>query len=366
MNSRSEKYVFEQAIEADAPGILALLEEEASRGAISLKYTRRPDPVESFGRDCDSDIIVGRDLENGKVIALGVCDYRDLYVNGKPERVGYFHSMKVAREYRKMLPVSRGFEKIYDVARNNGSNYFILTILEGNDEGRQFLEKKRNGMPWHEYLCDYDLYAIKTGRSRKLPAGYALRIATGNEIENLVEFINMEGASRQFYPVLSVDDILRGKYPGLDIGCFRFLENSENQLLAAGAVWDQSSYKQYLVSGYNGLLGKLYPVSFAFPMFGLPSLPKPGSILSFFTLSFYASVSPAAFDVFLNELTSACRDWPFYLVGAARNDPAAEIIASRRHIKYSSRLYLVNLEMDVSLKQSINQESTPYLEGGLL
>ena len=65
MNSRSEKYVFEPAVDSDGSGILALLEEEASTGPILLKYTRRPDPVESFRRDCDSDIIVGRDQEKG-------------------------------------------------------------------------------------------------------------------------------------------------------------------------------------------------------------------------------------------------------------------------------------------------------------
>ena len=70
MNYQSDKIIFDFASSADSPAILNLLEEEPSGGALSLVYTRRPDPVASFAADCDGELYIGRDTESGVITTI--------------------------------------------------------------------------------------------------------------------------------------------------------------------------------------------------------------------------------------------------------------------------------------------------------
>ena len=103
-------------------------------------------------------------------------------------------------------------------------------------------------------------------------------------------------------------------------------------------------------------------------IFGFPRLPRPGSVLDFFTLSFWVVKDnhPFIFKIFLDEIAGHCRKHPFFLVGLHEKNPLCEEINKKPHIKYRSRSYLVNWAKEKRLAEEWDDNHIPYLECGFL
>jgi len=366
MNCRNEKYLFDHASTADSAAILNLLEEETSGGALSLIYTRRPDPLSSFHSDGENEIYVGRDKDNGGITSLGACDLRELWVDGKVRKVGYFHSLRVAKKYRGQVPVSPFIKNSIDRFGSNGTTCFIATALKSNRPGCDFLEKKRESIPPFERVCDYDVIALATNRRAPNLHGNRFVRANENNFENVIEYINEKGRQYRFFPRLKIADVMRGKYPGLSVDEFYCLENGRGEIVAAGAAWDQASYKQYIVESYSKKIKALNSISNFLPFLNLPRLPRPGSHLEFFTLSFWCAESPEIFSMFIDSISAARSSYPFFLIGISEHHPFRESIKKRRNITFTSVLYVMELESKSCHTRSPDKNRIPYLECGLL
>jgi len=366
MSFQSEKYSFDIAGDSDSRSILAIMEEEPSRGPLSIIHTRRPDPVKSFTADCDCEVYVIRDTENGEAATIGACDFRKLYINGEARQVGYFHGLRVAKKYRGKVPLSPFLKSLIDRNSGNGTACFIATALADNPDGQNFLEKKRDAMPSFVKICGYDVIALSTCRKARSIKGFSLRQADDSNVESIINYINEKGKGYLFYPTLDVAEVRAGRYPGLRVGDFYCLENPDGGIVAAGAAWDQSSYKQYIVQNYSTPIKFLNSISRATPFFGLPRLPKPGSNLEFFTLSFWSAENADIFNIFIDLVSFERNRYPFYLVGITEAHPFRNSLRKRPCITISSVLYVYDLENNQWLTQLSGKSRVPYLECGLL
>jgi hypothetical protein len=363
-----KRFIFEQAAPEDGSAMLAILEDAAFKGNISLLYTRRPDAYRSFKQEGkDVDVVVARDVKNGKIVGFGACAIRELWVNGTTEKVGYLFGLRVARDYLGKYPIlHRGYAYLHTLHEKRGISCYITTILEDNLYAQKLLEKQRSFMPNYHPFGSYEIFALKSAQSRRL--SYIFRQACEDDIPSLVKFLYEQGRKYQFFPVIDEADLSSGELNGLSVANFYLLHTKENEILAAGVPWDQRSYKQYIVQGYSSVLKLLYPFSRIFPLFGYPSLPTPGSILQFFTLSFWAvkDSNSELFLQFLKRIAKISRDYPFFLIGLHERHPLRILLQNRPHISYKSKLYLVSWDQQRDYIENFDRGMLPYLECGML
>ncbi|PIE34183.1 hypothetical protein CSA56_08575 [candidate division KSB3 bacterium] len=362
------RFVFECAIPEDGQNLLEILEESEFQGKISLLYTRRPDAYTSFKQEGEPvDIVVCRDTQQqGKIVGFGACALRKLFVNGQPETVGYLFGLRIRQSYRKKFPVLfRGYDYLHTLHQERPPALYLTAILEENRYAQRLLEKPRPHMPAYIPYGSYHVYALNM--QRKSRKSRRLRRAQQADIPALIQFFEQHGKTSQFFPALQEEDVTTGYLSGLTIENFYLLGDDRETILAAGAIWDQRSYKQYVMQNYAGILKCLYPVSRFFPLFGFPKLPKPGSVLKFFTLSFWAvkENDPLIFREFLDTIT-ATESYPFFLIGVHESHPLRHVVQKRPHINYTSRLYAVVWDERRQNLDNLDTTYYPYLECGML
>lgn len=365
------RFVFELATPDDGQELLEILEESVFQGNISLLYTRRPDAYRSFKEEGDQvDIVVCRDQEHERIVGFGACAIHQLFVNGTATDVGYLSSLRIRRDYRKKFPLlHRGYAFVRSHHQNRQVSFYLTTILQDNREARQLLEKRRASMPVHQPLGTYNVYTIRTKKRRKESFPHLhFKQACSADIPELLQFLMQQGKRFQLFPVLCADDFQNARFNGLTIENFYILLNNRDEIAAAGAVWDQIVYKQYVVQGYHGLLKYLYPPSRWFPLIGFPELPTPGSVLKFFTLSFWAIKDnrPEYLHCFLDHLALRVHEYPFFLVGALTPHPLQPVLRKRSYITYGSRPYLVYWDDQQENVRALDPELPLYLENGML
>ena len=362
------RFIFECAVPEDGQELLEILENSEFQGKISLLYTRRPDAYASLKQEGKQvDIVICRDTQQGKIVGFGACAVRELFVNGHPEKVGYLFGLRIRREYmKKFLLLHRGYEYLHALHQKQEVAFYITTILEDNRYAQKLLEKQRSHMPSYIPYGSYGVYAMNLGR--KTRKSFRLRQAKQTDIPILVRFLQGNGKTCQFFPILHKKDLTSGNVRGLDIKDFYLLCDDHDTILAAGAIWDQRGYKQYVMQGYAGILKVLYPLSRFFPAFGFPALPKPGSVLKFFTLAFWAvkENDPVIFQEFLDAIPAVAPSYPFFLIGMHESHPLRQVLQKRHHIRYTSRLYVVAWDGQRQNLEQLDTTKYPYLECGML
>ncbi|NLD47292.1 MAG: hypothetical protein GX660_08835 [Clostridiaceae bacterium] len=372
MKCRNERFVFEEAKHEDMAQILEILEESGFKGNISLLYTRRPDAYISFMYEGQEvSLAVCRDTQNDRIAGIGAVALRQVYVNGKPEKVGYLFALRVREEYRNVYKlVNRGYDYFSSCPAVKKASYFITTILEENEYAIKLLEKKRPFMPLYEFYQRYEVFTMTTRSkwTKYKNTKMTLKHAETSDIPMLVDFLNREGRKSQMFPVLDEINIKNTIVPGLSTESFYILLDGNGEITACALAWDQKDYKQYVVKGYGGILKALYPVSFLFNIFGYPSLPPVDSILKFFTLSFWAVRDnlPEIFSILLGAIAKQKKEYPFFIAGICEGHPLKQVLDNIPHISYSSRIYLVDWERLGGNVDRLDKNFLPYLECGML
>lgn len=374
MHTHHSRFRFEQAAAQDSDEILTILEDAPFKGKISLLYTRRPDAYRSFIQEGEEvNIIVARDTKYNKIAGFGACAIRTLFVNGNPTRVGYLFGLRVASAYLKKFSIlHRGYAYLRTLHKDRQVPCYITTILEENLDVQTLLEKQRSFMPVYHPVGKYEIFALMTGRTRKSPSvhssSYSFRRATIADLPILIAFLYQQGRFFQFFPVMTETALRSEAFPGLSVEDFFVMQNTNGEFLAAGTLWDQRSYKQYVLQGYGGYFKFSYLLAKLLPLFGFPALPAPGSTLAFCTLSFWAvkDRSPKIFSLFLDQIAQADASYPFLLVGVHETHPLRSILQKRPHISYRSKMYLVFWEEQQKFVNNLKQKTIPYLECGML
>lgn len=368
MSSRSDKYIIEPARPEDGQELLRILEQMPFPGRVSLIYTRRPDAYRSFYKEGEEvRLFVCRDRRAERIAGLGATAIRDVYINGQPRRVAYLFGLKVDPEYQGRFPLLPDcYAYLHEYLHKQNVELTFTTILSGNDNARQLLEKKRPVMPAYVPFGRYETFALRNKPGSAGKSGRKIRTASKEDIPALVRFLNREAQKHNFFPVSRARDWTGILDNGLTINDVHIMEEG-GEIIAAGAVWDQSGYKQYVVNGYRGGLKVLAALPWLTRLSGLPPLPAPGEMVRFYTLGRWAvrDNDPDVFDDFLDQVMHAAADYPLCLVGVHEGHPLRPCLQRRRHVRYDSEVYLVNWERQTNPVGDL-KPLTVYLECGAL
>lgn len=366
MKNQNNRYVFTRAKPTDSKEILEILEEGEFQGNISLQYTRQPDAYASLMQEgVEVDIIICRDLENDKIVGYGACAINFCYVNGSPQKVGYLFGLRMRKEYmRNSLLLHKAYAHLGAMLEEKNVTYYLTSILAENQYAQNLLEKERRYMPSYLPLADYQVFALKTGRYRE-DKRYHFRRAEQDDIALIVDFLTANGKSKEFFPVITELDLLPESSLNVSYkDMFLLLEQGE--IVACGACWDQKNTKQYIVKNYSGIYKYLQPVSFLFPLFGYPALPPAGSVLRFFTLSFWCieEDDPQIFSEFIKRI-AGITGYSYFNIGLIKESPFSELLMKNPHFVYNSKIYLVSWNKNEK-HSPITASKKIYIECGRL
>jgi len=329
------------AEQTDDAGLRSILRASVIPGAVRVAFTREPDYFAADGLAGGEDItVVAR--RDGRVIGSGRCSVYSLTRNGVPRRIGYLSILRVAEHTRESARLLReGYELLGHevVAHADG---FFTSIATDNVRARRVLELGgRLGLPSYRPLCDLvTLVGAVTSPSRT-PRGVEPSAAEAE----LGEFL--EQRSRDAHLALSWEPSRWRDLARHDVSASKFsVVRQDGQIVAAAGVWDQRTFRQTVVDGYEGWLRAARPfLNGAMAARHRPLLPRPGSVLAQGALLGAVAADPAAWPALwqLVRHRAAAAGLSWLCLSRDARDPELAIL--RRLMKgqeYRTTLYEVS------------------------
>ena len=341
--------IFDLATAGDDTAIRRILRTNSLPGAVTVTYEREPDYFLGCGTMGRSwEVVVARRQPDGEVVGFGCRAIRPLFVNGRPQQLGYLSQLRVDRPFRGNWLVPRGFRFLHRLHQARPAPVYLASITEENVDARAVLvDRPRHRFPFFREVDRLHTLALIVRSPRPLPAApYAIFRGSPADIEDIVSFLREHGAAKQFFPAYEVDDF--GGSPatrGFNVDDF-IVARSHGAIVGVIGLWDQSAYKQTVVQAYPGFLRQARPLYNAGAgLMGMQPLPEAGQAIRSIYASFVcvARNDPRIFQVLLQSAynLAAQRAYAFLIVGLSVRDPLLAIARRYAHITYRSRLYLV-------------------------
>ena len=351
---------FAPATERDDAAIRRLLRANPTRGKVNLTFEREPAYFRSSGiADAEDQTIVAFDEE--KLVCMGRATVRRLYLNGEPQRVGYLSELRLDHSARGRSGILRhGYQFFRTLRQSPPPAIWYTSIAADNHRSIRFLEANLRGMPRYQFLSEFITLLIDVPRrahaAQRLAASAVhqleaeeLSCDVGGELRlpELASVLNDRGRGFQFAAEWTADRIRGLERHGLPLSEWLVLRRGR-QAVATSALWDQRSYRQTVIRGYDRALAVARPaISLLGAMTGFAALPAVGSSLA------HAFLSPLAVETQCRDLLACLvainlarahqRGLEFLTLGLSAHDETTRRLRRRfRCREYRSRLYRVS------------------------
>ncbi len=309
-----------------------------------------------------------------KIAGVGIAVEKVVYLNGRPNRVGYLSSLRLAPQVRNSTVLTRGYAFLREcLVKQSNAKIHLCSIMRSNREALSILTSGRAGLPKHHPLGAFHTYVLPVGRYRGDESKWN-EILTGDRVDlsDLLSFLHNEGPRRQFFPVPDT-----GEFCDSTIGLLRGLSASDllvviesGQIAGVLGCWDQSKFRQQVLRGYTSYWRWLGPaISLISRSFGYPPLPEVNKALS--TL-FAACVVIKNDDArILRVLLKRClreaqaRACSYLVIGLFGGDPLRAALRSLPHLTMTSDVFAVDFQVN-SLPVITLDDRPFYLEVGSL
>jgi hypothetical protein len=342
-------FTVELATAADDPAIRRLLATNPVPGQIKVTYERDPDyflGCGTMGHFCQ--VIVGRHQPTGLLAGILCRATRPLFINGRAREVGYLSQLRVDGQFQGHWLVSQGFRYLRQLHADQRVTGYLATIIEGSRQATGILvERPRPDFPAFRQIGRLWTMALILRRPQPLPPSpYEIHHGAAADVSEIVAFLRQHGAAKQFFPAYTEADFDDSPTThGFEIEDFILARHGE-KLVGVLGLWDQSSYKQTVVQGYQGALGRFRPLyNLGLRLIGAQPLPAPGQRIRYIFASFICSEhnSPDIFGLLLQQAynLAAARGYAYLMLGLMEDDPLLAVARRYLHIPYHSRLYTV-------------------------
>lgn len=366
----NRSYYLEQATEEDGPHLLSIIEETTSGGNIELIYTRRGNPYNSFRKEGGQVSVGVIRNKDGRADFMEYCVLRPYYLNGTVQTVGYLGGVRkrngahIRGNWLRMLIEYEGAKC---------PSYF-LSILDSRPEALQMFTKKRTYMFPLTHICHYTTYMINpsaiiahTDKAYRAQ-GSKLRTAAvaPSQLAAVYEFLADYGRRYQFFP--AVTD-LKAQFNGLrSEDCFVLYDTDHpEQILAFGALWDQSGYRQYIVKRYRGIMRLAHLASPIAERIGYIPIPPCNQTFSLSTLSLLSArdANPEYLAILIRRLSIEAKDRGIGILvaGVADDNWQRGLIHPVKSISFGSNIFLAQKH---PVKSQIPKGLPIHIECGLL
>jgi hypothetical protein len=367
--------VFDLATRADDAGLRRLLRENPLQGSISLSFEREPCYFDAAAIEGPfHQTIVAREVDTQEVIALGNRSIRPLFLNGKVQDIGYMGQLRVRSDYGRGLYLARGlaggFRKYHELHQDGRTPFYLMSVIDDNLPAKRLLTSRLPGYPQAKEYARMFTYAIHPSRRKHIPElPHPLRLVRGNDqhTAEIVDCLNRNGARRQFAPYWTRETLFMADLSPSDF----FLALNGDHVVGCLACWDQSTFKQTVVRGYSGSIGRWRRWINAAARFGLaPYLPEEGTCLRYSHACHLAvdRDDPVIFEALLRAIhdQARLRGDSYFMIGMTGSNPLKDIVMKYRPLIYPSQLYLTSWGDIHEITSTVDRDLIPAPEVALL
>ena len=368
----SERYRFELATVADDAQLRARMAEDRMEGNIAISFRREPSYFAGGRVQGERTAVIKCvDSATGRIIGLGSRSTSMMYVNGRPERIGYLADLRAAPAHRRGTLLARGYRFLRHLHERDPVPFYVTVIYEGNTPAFDALIGGRAGLPVYRdagRLLTPALHFDFPRRHLRVPG---IEIARGHDalLPEIVAFLNTQQGRKQFAPIYRADDFGTGRFTHLHAKDF-FLALAGGKIVGTLAAWDQSRFRQTHVERYSMPLRALRPIyNLAARLSPLKPLPEPGARIPYIVLACLAVENDDA-TVFRCLLRAAYNElrrgpWHYAIAGLHERDPLAPTLDEYRGIDAAGRLFTVHYP-EAESRVSALEPRVPYIEAGCL
>ena len=338
---------FGLAQSADDAALRDLLRRTGMPGEIELAFLREP----SFfvaGRvgNRETQTMVCRDVEADEIVGLGERSVRAAYVDGEPAALGYLSNLRGAVEWRKGLGLARGYGYLRTLHADGKVRFYVTTILEENADAIALLTSGRGRLPRYEQVGTLTTYLIPIHRRRRARSTGAEPVRAGG-VEDALGCLDAWNRRHQFAPVYTHEDLTgaTGLLPDFTVDHL-YVAREGRRVQGTLGVWDQSGFKQTVVTSYSRRLARVRRLYNAYTAVrGVPGLPPAGSQLRLLHGAFLsANDDDAATALALVERVLV--DWSdrgasYLVLALAEGHPLSETLSRHAARRLTSRVYAV-------------------------
>lgn len=343
-------------------------------GLITVSYRREPS---YFGAAVVSgdfhQVLAVRDAAAGRIAGFVSRSVRSMFVNGRPEPVGYLSALRSLPEYRNRSLLARGIAYLRQLHADGRAKIYLATIAEGNDEAIRILTSGRTGLPTFHPAGSYLGLAIPIP-TRRRPAiqrvgDVTIQPARRHELAEIIEFLQKWGPRRQFFPDYREVDFFHDGATFKDLAATDILlARRKDQLIGTIGSWDQHSFKQSIVEGYSAALKWVSPVYNLWAWVrGRPAIPRPGAELRYLTAAIpvVADENEEVFQGLVRAVLAKASGGgqQYLMLGLHERDPLLRVARRFGGRTYAGRLYLACWEDGEELRKSLD-DRVPYMEVG--
>ncbi|MGI8758354.1 MAG: DUF3419 family protein, partial [Acidimicrobiales bacterium] len=325
------------ATPADNPALLELTAACPMEGDIGLCIRRSPDFFALNRLEGDRWRVGVVDGPDGRPVGCVATAERGVYLDGRPSPSMYVSDLKVDPRHRGTGVADSLTTFAREVCLSSGGEHLptFVTILAGNRAMERRLQGPR-GLPHLRRIATLRSHSVSLLWRRRPPKVDGIRIERGgpDDIEEMAAQWRKVAPGRQFAPVHDADSLsawIEGA-PGLNPSCYRLARRSNGRLAGFVGFWDQSSFKQTVVTGYSPKLAAFrLAFNVAAPAVGATRLPPPGGELRHLT-AVHVCVPPNSPEVLralvvdtYNELRGS--RYSFFSIGLDVADPLSAALS---------------------------------------
>ncbi len=348
------------AAPGDGKRILEILEASPAKGSIELLYTRRPDAYDSYQKESDGAFVYV--AKEGERIVGTVAELtRRVYIGGEKKKAAYICGLK--KDIDHPGAVNWGKALFRELVKDDVDSYFC-SVVSDNTEIHELFGRRRRKTANAESLGRYTTYMLAPRFRFKTDSGdYVFARARREDEPELLEFLNSQGRKKDLFPVIESPE----QFTDLGIEDFYILKNGEG-IIAAGALWEQSGYRQYIVKRYRGVMKLARCLNPMLSALGYIRLPRENENIRFPMLSFFISKddNEEYYKAFLNRIVPEIKkSYDMFVIGTPGSYFADAIYKKLKSIHFDTEIYSVEFVLGGGRTQGISRDRL-WLECGLL
>jgi len=340
------RFEFALATAADDDGLRALLRQIAMPGDITLAFLREPSffLAEQAG-SAASQVLVCHNRQQGRIVGMGTRSVRSVYMDGGPTRVGYLGMLRGIPQERGNIGLARGYQFLKRLHEDGMVPYYFTAILDENADAVKLLTSGRAGLPVYRPCARLTTYLIPLScRQRNPKLSDAVSRGTRDLLDEAVAYLQWWNSHYQFAPVYSLQDILGESelLPGFSWENL-YIYREQGAVRGTLGVWDQSSFKQTVVTAYSPRMQAVRPL---FNLYAavrrIPRLPRAGDAIKLL----YGTCSSGDGPAFARLVQQVCTEWSgrgydYLTVGFNAESECAAIASRLATQRIKSTLYAV-------------------------
>ena len=342
--------------ESHEDGIKSLCKIPVS-GRISLALEREPLYFKGSQIQCEQpEVYVAHDAAVNKIWAVFNVGKRRLWINGNVEWVRYLCDLRIHPDKQGsslLLRISKFFQEI-----SADDKWPAQTIVFSDNErmlnmiDRRSKLNQKSKLPYYHFagrlithLCTFNSKLVSSGK-------YKVRRASSSDIPGMQAFADHENSKVNYAPYYDFSQLESYYYHGLEINDF-YLAFENSTIVGICGVWDQNSFKQTRITGYDSLLSIIRPLYNLISATGFYTpLPKAGSILKYMNTHSIVieNRNPEIFQQLIATINAnfKSKNYDYWMCSLSEKDPLIDVFKSIRSRIVKGNYYFVSPDVNIS------------------